>query len=91
MNGLKITGAVPHFIERLEERNLNIEDTIDALKNPINIGNIKLDRNGKPSIEFVGKKHRIQVNPETGKLITGWKTSRRIRKKYLGEGYENNR
>ena len=87
-NGITITGISKHFNERLHERGLNTKDTIDALKNPMDSGKIKYNKDGIPSMEFIGKWHRIQINPETGKIITGWKTSSKLRRKYLGDNYE---
>jgi len=55
------------------------------LKNPLNIGKIKYDKQNRPSVEYIGNNARVQVNPETGNVITVWRTSSKLRNKYIGD------
>lgn len=54
----------------------------DALDNPLNIKDIKYDSNGNPSVTYVGTKATVVVNPETGRIITVWRTSSRIQQQF---------
>lgn len=71
-NDIEITGISKHFIERAISRKFSVKDALDALQNPKKIGNIKTDERGL-SQRFRGKSAEITVNPETGKIITGWR------------------
>lgn len=90
-DGVEIQGFKSHFIDRAIERNIKVTDVVDALKTPIKIGNIKYDDLSRPSKEYIGKRVRVQINPETKELITCWKTSNKLRRKYLGDDYEDKR
>lgn len=71
-NDIEITDISKHFIERAISRKFSVKDALDALQNPKKIGNIKTDERGL-SQRFRGKSAEITVNPETGKIITGWR------------------
>ena len=71
-NDIEITDISKHFIERAVSRKFSVKDALDALQNPKKIGNIKTDERGL-SQRFRGKSAEITVNPETGKIITGWR------------------
>lgn len=90
-DGVEIQGFKSHFIDRVIERNIKVTDVVDALKTPMKIGNIKYDDLSRPSKEYIGKRVRVQINPETKELITCWKTSNKLRRKYLGDDYEDKR
>lgn len=70
-----------HIEDRKEERGITEEDIQDTLDNPLEIGEVKIDKNGKKSYKIIGEKCTVYVNPETGKRITVHKThSKTIRK-----------
>lgn len=48
------------------------------------IGKIKYDKEHRPSVEYIGKNARVQVNPDKGNIITVWQTSTKIKNKYKG-------
>ncbi|WP_280634211.1 phage minor capsid protein [Anaerovorax sp. IOR16] len=81
--GIKVTAVSKHFGERCIGRNVSAKDVQDALINPMKVGKIKAKDNGV-SQEFFGEKARVQINPETGNLITTWKTSNKLRNKLKG-------
>jgi hypothetical protein len=61
---------------------------MDALRNPLKVGEIVKDALGRPSQQFVGRGATVVRNPETGNLVTLWRTSTtRVQKllKELGE------
>ena len=67
------------------ERNISKNDIISALLNPIHTSDIIVDDKGRKSVKYIGKEVTVVINPETGKRITSWPTSSRIRKKYQKE------
>ena len=80
---LEITGISVHLIDRAIEREVASNEAIDALVHPLHIRPIKEKENGR-SQEYIGKEARVVVNPDSGNIITVWKTSRKLRKKYKG-------
>ncbi|HTE02121.1 MAG TPA: PAAR domain-containing protein [Mucilaginibacter sp.] len=73
-NGVKITGFTDHGLERLygnENRMaVHIDSVSDALKNPLAINDPAVDKNGRTSQRFIGKKAEVVVNPKTGKIVS---------------------
>lgn len=57
---------------------------MDALSKPLNRDTmtLKRDSQGRSSYRFIGKDSTVSVNPETGVIITCWRTGRKDRKKY---------
>lgn len=84
-NGTTIDYISDHFIDRSIERKVTAKEIKDALTNPLNVGKIKYNKDNKPSIEYIGEFARVQVNPEIGKLATVWRTSSKLRNKYVGD------
>ncbi|SHF15291.1 Phage minor capsid protein 2 [Tissierella praeacuta DSM 18095] len=84
-DNITIEGISHHLKERVIEREISAKSIEDALKNPLNIGKIKYDKQNRPSIEYIGNNARVQINPETGNIITVWRTSSKLRNKYMGD------
>lgn len=82
---LEITGISAHFIDRAIEREVAYDEVIAALVHPLYIRPIKGKENGR-SQEYIGEDARVVVNPDTGNMITAWKTSRKLREKYKKGG-----
>lgn len=80
-NNIVINGLSKHQQERADERALKINDVKDALINPLHIENVRVDKNGK-SQRFIGKYATVNVNPDTGIVITSWRTGKGKVKKY---------
>ena len=83
-NGIKITHLSKHFDERKEERGFSGNDVLDALKNPLYVGEVRYDVKGRPSQRFIGYTATVNINPQTGVVATGWKTGKRHIRKYGG-------
>ena len=81
-NGLQVELWGSHYIDRSDLRNVSLVGIIDALENPLYIGSVKTDKNGKDSIRFIGYSTTVNINPSTGHIITVWQTSKKLRKKY---------
>lgn len=71
-----------HASERMQLRDIKDAEIDDALKNPLFKGNVVIDANGRKSIKYIGKDATVVLNPKTNKVITSWKTSSRLKKKY---------
>lgn len=84
-NGIEIKAISAHSIDRGDERGVTTSDVIDAIDSPLFIGEIKTDGNGKRSQRFIGKDATVNINPDTGNVVTVWRTGKRERKKYGGE------
>lgn len=82
-NGINISGVSDHLVDRAIQREITAEQVSNALINPLKIGKIKENDNGK-SQEYVGEDARVIINPDTGNIITVWKTSTRLKNKLKG-------
>ena len=81
--GILVGGVSNHFGQRAITRGIGLSDILDALTKPLKIGNIK-EQDIRRSQEYFGENARVQINPDTGVLITVWKTSRKLRIKLKG-------
>ena len=81
-NRLQITYVSDHFVGQSIARKVSQKDIADALTNTLDYGKIKVDSKGRRSQEYIGASARVQVNPDTGELITVWQTSTKLKKKY---------
>ena len=73
-----------HATERMTQREVADVDVEDAKKNPLYTKPVVVDAQGRKSQIIIGKKATICINPESGRIITTWKTSSRLRRKYGG-------
>ena len=73
-NGVQVRGLSKHVLERIQERNVKIEDIMDALVSPLKIGTVKYDKWGRPSVVMVGSKATVAINPDTGIITTTYPT-----------------
>ena len=80
--GIPVTGVSEHFGARALARKISVDDALDALTNALDVGKIKTDKKGRRSRALIGKRAKVQINPDTGNLSTVWETSEKIRKKY---------
>jgi SPP1 gp7 family putative phage head morphogenesis protein len=74
-----------HAVERTEGREVQEADISDALKNPLYKGEVVVDDKGRKSVKYIGRNATAVMNPDTGKVVTVWKTGKRTRKKYEKE------
>ena len=74
-----------HADERIEQRNLPEIGVDDALSNPLYKGDVIVDEAGRKSVKYIGKDITVILNPDTGEVVTAWKTGTRIRRKYGGD------
>lgn len=88
-NGLHAQSISKHTYDRMSERNVETPDIENALKNPLHIGDIVIDEHGRKSQRFIGENATVNINPDTGKITTVWKTGKSTRKKYMKERVDN--
>ena len=81
-NGLHVSDVAKHAIMRKDQRGISYEDVADALQNPLFIEDIRIRSDGLRSQRFIGKNATVNVNPDTGKIITMWKTGADTRKRH---------
>ncbi len=84
-NGYTINGVSEHLLDRKISRNVRVEDVKDAFTNPLETGTIKIDGQGRKSIKYTGEFATVSINPDTGTIITVWKTSSKRANKLKGD------
>lgn len=84
-NGLIIRAKSGHALERAMQRGVESAWVQDALQSPLHIRAVQWDDHNRPSQRFIGKDATVNVNPETGTIVTVWRTGSATRKKY-GKG-----
>lgn len=78
-DGINVTDLSIHARERIEERLIDVDDIVDAVKNPLATKPVVFDELGRPSKQYIGNKATINVNPENGIISTLWPTGTRTR------------
>lgn len=74
-NGINVTGFTKHGVHRAIERGVKPNTMLDALKNPLKIGDIVVDKFKRSSQRFVGRYSEVVINPKTGQIISTNPTS----------------
>lgn len=74
-NGLQIKGFTFHGIDRAigdtyKRMGVKPHAIIDALRNPLKISGIEVDKLGRKAQKFYGKVARVVVNPDNGLIIS---------------------
>lgn len=72
--GVTITEVSDHLRIRGISRGFTADEAINSLTNPLDVGKIITDNKGKNSQNFINTV-TVSINPDTGKAITGWRTS----------------
>ena len=73
----------------MRDRGVTNKQAADAIVNPLKRYPTKTDDQGRKAYKSVGKDATVVVNPETGDVITAYKTKSRYRRKLeREEGHE---
>lgn len=80
-NGITIAKLSKHQQERADVRKLDLDGIRDALINPLHIGEVVVKENGN-SQRFIGEATTVNINPDTGVIITSWPTGKSRLRKY---------
>lgn len=83
-DGVVIKDLSFHFEDRCQERGATMTGVQDALTNPLYITNIRVDAQGRPSKQYIGRYATVPVNPDNGALTTAWRTGTKTVEKYGG-------
>lgn len=78
--------ATQHAGERMDERAVTAEQIADARQHPLHRKETRTDEQGRRSYQQIGRDATIVVNPDTGNLITTWRTGSRTRRRYERNG-----
>jgi hypothetical protein len=70
----------------MDERAVTAEQIADARQHPLHRKPTKTDELGRRSYQQIGRDATIVVNPDTGNLITTWRTGSRTRRRYERNG-----
>ena len=62
------------------------EQMDDALAHPLHVSEVKVDASGRKSQKHIGRGATVVVNPDTGTIITTYKTKSRFIRKYGNGG-----
>lgn len=81
ITGTDICGAKAHLIERSMERGIDVSHIEDALTKPLKVDEVVVRDDGKRSQRYIGEGATVNINPDTGYIITTWKTGKRTLKK----------
>ena len=71
-----------HAEERSAERQVSDSAIDAALATPLHVGDVIVDEFGRKSVKYIGADVTVILNPDTGVVITSWRTGTKIRKKY---------
>ncbi len=67
---VKITGFTRHGLNRAIQRGVKPQSILDAVKNPLKIGEQITDDLGRVSQRFIGRTSEVVINPQTGKVLS---------------------
>lgn len=74
VNGVEIKDVSKHLVDRVNQREIELNDILETLKKPLECSKIKYDKQDRPSFKVIGEKTTLYINPETGIVTTLHKT-----------------
>jgi RHS repeat-associated protein len=63
-------GVTRHSIQQKINRQVRSADELDAIKNPLDVRPVKVDKLGRPSQRSIGRKAEVARNPKTGDIVS---------------------
>ena len=91
VNEIEIQDVSKHLIDRVRQREINLNDIIDTLNNQLECGKIRYDEQNRPSFKVIGEKTTLYINPENGTITTVHRTHRKTAERLKGKkNNENN-
>jgi len=82
---LTVKGFTGHAVDQAINRGVKPGQILDAIKNPLKIGEVKVDSLGRSSQKIVGQNATLAINPDAGKIVTVYPTSSKTAEKLLRE------
>ena len=71
-----------HAAARALSRGVTQNQIKDAINNPLKVKPVRIDAQGRASQIYIGKNATVVRNPETGKIVSVWRTGTRTANKY---------
>lgn len=81
-DGVDISGVSRHVTERMAQREVGVSSIKQALTQPLHVYPDKTNVSGQVGRKYLGKQVTVVINPETGNVVTTYKTQERYAKKY---------
>lgn len=81
-SGRITVGKTAHAEIRKIERDISDTDINDAINNPLHKGDVVTDKFGRRSVRYIGEKATVCINPDTGAVVTTWRTGTKTANKY---------
>lgn len=91
INNVEIKEVSKHLVDRVRQREIELNDIVDALKKPLECGKIIYDDKGRPSFKVIGEKTTLYVNPDSGIITTVHKTHTKTAEKLKGKNENENK
>lgn len=91
INEVEIKDVSKHLIDRVRQREIELDDIIDTLKNPLECGKIVYDIEERPSFKAIGERTTLYINPDTGIITTVHKTHTKTAEKLKGKNNNANK
>ena len=91
INEVEIKDVSKHLIDRVRQREIELDDIINTLKNPLECGKIVYDTEERPSFKAIGEKTTLYINPDTGIITTVHKTHTKTAEKLKGKNNNANK
>jgi len=85
INNVEIKDVSRHLIDRVRQREIELDDILETLKNPLDCGKIVYDEKNRPSFKAIGEKTTLYINPDTGNITTVHKTHTKTAEKLKGK------
>ena len=81
---IKKTGS--HTTKQLASRNITIDGIQNAITNPLQVKTSEPNAAGRTTMEVIGKRATLKIDPDTGTILTAYPTHSRTAKKYKRKG-----
>lgn len=91
INNVEVKDVSKHLVDRVRQREIELDDIVNTLKSPLECGKIIYDDEGRPSFKAIGEKTTLYVNPNTGIITTVHKTHTKTAEKLKGKNKNENK
>lgn len=81
VSNVSVKSLSSHVYDQMQSRNVSIEGIKDAIIHPLKMSETKYDSLGRPSLQVIGEKATVAINPEDGNIISTWPTHTKLARK----------
>lgn len=82
-DGIRVSSISIHAAEQAQERKVSRKAILDATERSLYIGPVKTDTAGRKSKQYLGKSATVCINPDTGAIVTIWRTGSKRAQKHM--------